>query len=275
MMYFYSKHFFSLSNVQDYAPFFEIDPHWESEDSFELIESIRANHAKLGRRVFNTHLRWNMLSKNEARPDRSRKQGKFIYLIRSPMDVCVSFYYHLSHQEEGGYEGSFDDFFQEWTAGQVAFGSWADHIRSFLPAAATTIDGDDGRQQRVLFLFYDDMLTDLSSAVRSIAEFIEMDVTHDDINGLLPTFTFDAMKANLNRFQPRSVTWKNNFKFLRKGIAGDDSMDDVASNPQRQKSLLQEATKPLVDELKEMVLDNIDEKQKQAAEKILKLLVTE
>lgn len=38
---------------------------------------------------------------------------------------------------------------------------------------------------------------------------------------ILPSFEFDAMKDNINRFQPKSVTWLNGFTFLRRGTSGD------------------------------------------------------
>ena len=39
---------------------------------------------------------------------------------------------------------------------------------------------------------------------------------------MLPTFKFAAMKADLDRFQPKSVQWMNReFSFLRKGVPGD------------------------------------------------------
>jgi len=49
------------------SPFFEIDAHWQSSPSNDstkvLAESVRKNHDRLRRRVFNTHLRWDMLPK--------------------------------------------------------------------------------------------------------------------------------------------------------------------------------------------------------------------
>lgn len=38
---------------------------------------------------------------------------------------------------------------------------------------------------------------------------------------ILPSFEFEAMKSNIDRFQPKSVTWLNGFTFLRRGESGD------------------------------------------------------
>mmetsp|Transcript_26623 Transcript_26623/g.54092 ORF Transcript_26623/g.54092 Transcript_26623/m.54092 type:complete len:350 (-) Transcript_26623:35-1084(-) len=221
------------NHVSDYAPFYEVDQHWNAKD-MNLVETVRENHDKLGRRVFNTHLRWDMLpatmeddkSSSYSAAGGRKKKAKFIYLIRSPMDVCLSFYCHLSNQNEGGYHGSYEDFFNEWIEGKIAFGSYIDHILSFAPAFV-----DAGRWREILLVSYEDMISDLPAVVAKIASFIEVDVTKEELEELLPTFTFRHMKSDLKRFQPRSVTWKNDFKFLRRGVSGDSLT--VATDAQR------------------------------------------
>lgn len=202
-------------HVSEYAPFYEVDAHWDAQKQ-NLNETIRANHNRLGRRVFNTHLRWNMLPSTMEANVESGKAAKFIYLLRDPMDACLSFYCHLSNQMEGGYDGTFQEFFDEWVNGDIAFGSYVDHILSFAPAFA-----DAGENRKVLLISYEEMLSDLPSVVKKIAKFVEADVTSEEIAELLPTFSFSHMKKDLDRFQPRSVTWKNNFQFLRRGVSGD------------------------------------------------------
>ena len=202
-------------HVSDYAPFYEVDAHWNPQTQ-NLNDTIQTNHNRLGRRVFNTHLRWNMLPSTMEEGAQSGKNAKFIYLLRDPLDVCLSFYCHLSNQMEGGYDGTFQEFFDEWVNGDIAFGSYIDHIVSFAPAFV-----DAGETREVLLISYEEMLSDLPSVVQKIAKFIEADVTLEDIEELLPTFSFGHMKKDLDRFQPRSVTWKNNFQFLRRGVSGD------------------------------------------------------
>lgn len=207
---------FDYKHVSEYAPFYEVDAHWNA-DARNLTDTIRTNHNRLGRRVFNTHLRFDMLPSTMEEGVKSGKNAaKFVYLLRDPMDVCLSFYCHLSNQMEGGYDGTFQEFFDEWVKGEIAFGSYVDHILSFAPAFV-----DAGETRKVLLISYEDMLSDLPSVVKKIAKFIEADVTSEEIEELLPTFSFSQMKKDLDRFQPRSVTWKNNFQFLRRGVSGD------------------------------------------------------
>jgi hypothetical protein len=235
------------THVSQYAPFFEIDPHW---DGNELISSIQQRHSQIGWRIFNTHLRGNMLpgigygaskhkeddgergdEKNEATttstPCRNNK-GKIIYLVRSPLDACVSFYHHLSKQVEGEgtcYEKTLHDFFQEWIEGKLPYGSWADHVRSYAPLIANN---------DAFLMCYEDMVHDLPGSIRKLVKFLELDedISQQDLEELLPSFTFSNMKKDLKRFQPISVAWKDNFQFLRKGEVGDhrNSLSDDDRN---------------------------------------------
>ncbi len=224
-------------HVSDYAPFFEIDPHWE-KDSNLLKSSIRDNHHKLGRRVFNTHLRCDMLPRTTRTYNTEDwKTSKFIYIVRCPLDVCVSFYYHLSHQVEGCYDKSFDKFFNEWVDGKIPFGTWIDHVTSYLPYLITdtnkNCDDKNGQsKQQVLLITYEEMIQDLHGVIQKIVKYLELDdlITSKEIMNIMDTFTFESMKNDLDRFQPHSVKWKDDFKFLRKGLIGDSK--EVVTNEQ-------------------------------------------
>jgi hypothetical protein len=71
------------------------------------------------------------------------------------------------------------------------------------------------------------MIVNLRETVDRIAKYLELDdvLQEKDIDELMPTFTFDSMKKDLTMFQPKSVTWKNDFKFLRRGVIGDSSRE--------------------------------------------------
>lgn len=204
------------THVSDFAPFFEIDPHWERTAPSQVIADIQKRQNQLGRRVFNTHLRGNMLP-TQMRSNISGR-AKFIYIVRNPLDACVSFYYHLSNQNEGCYESSLHQFFKDWIDGRIPFGTWAEHILSYAPLIA---------ENSVLLITYEEMVLNLRETVDKIVRYLELDdvLQKRDVDELIPSFTFDAMKKDLMLFQPKSVTWKNGFKFLRKGIIGDSSRE--------------------------------------------------
>eukprot|EP00928_Gymnodinium_smaydae_P046181 TRINITY_DN30770_c0_g1_i1.p1 TRINITY_DN30770_c0_g1~~TRINITY_DN30770_c0_g1_i1.p1 ORF type:complete len:369 (+),score=42.60 TRINITY_DN30770_c0_g1_i1:43-1149(+) len=197
-------------HVSDYTPFYDIDPHWDL-DVPQLSESIQAKHRKNGRRMFNTHLRWEMMP--------SHLDARFIYVVRDGRDTCVSFYHHLSHQmKKDGSEPvetrDFAAFHADWVKGQMPFGSWADHLWSWNAAK-----GDE----RVLFVRYEDLLTDLKPNISRIASHLGVDLTEAQLDNVLPKFSFNYMKENRALFEPVSVQWKDNFAFIRKGEASGGS----------------------------------------------------
>jgi hypothetical protein len=151
--------------------------------------------------------------------------GKFIYVTRNLLDVCASFYHHLSNQKEGTYTQSFDTFARDWMDGKVAFGSPLHHLLSFAEGFRDNHyeeSNGDNTQQPLLLLSYRDLKSNLREQVLRIVEFLELRIPIDVLdNEILPTFEFQSMKDNSHRFQPKSVTWLNGFQFLRKGEMGD------------------------------------------------------
>ncbi|KAL3765468.1 hypothetical protein ACHAWO_009313 [Cyclotella atomus] len=232
----------NYSHVSEYAPFFEIDAHWDHATN-SLTKSIQTNHGKLNKRVFNTHLRWDMLPKNSSSSGTNNLQtkrpdcGKFIYITRNLLDVCSSFYHHLSNQSEGRYEHDFYTFAKDWMDGNVAFGSALHHLLSFAEGFgdnhyacgdknATTASkkcSNGAEESPLLLLSYERMKNNLRTEVLRIMEFLQLsNIPMDALeNELLPSFEFQCMKKDLDRFQPRSVTWLNGFTFLRRGESGD------------------------------------------------------
>ena len=74
-----------------------------------MTESVCAKHAQIGRRIFNTHLRYEMMPKSH--PDTLHLYGA------APAGRMHLILHHLSHQAEddGGFVGSLDEFIREWT----------------------------------------------------------------------------------------------------------------------------------------------------------------
>lgn len=251
-------------HVSDYAPFFEIDAHWDLQNGI-LSENIRKNHDRLNQRVFNTHLRWDMLPKSkETAKTKKLLQGgqvkrpacgKFIYVTRNLLDVCASFYHHLSNQEEGRYTESFQTFARDWMDGKVAFGSPIHHLLSFAEGFKDNCyDEGDHRSTNpaktdrpLLLLSYEDMKCNLREQVFLIMNFLNLNQIPVEVldNEILPMFDFQSMKANAHRFQPKSVTWLNGFQFLRKGESGEGRalMGDSTDGEEGNKFLLSEYDK--------------------------------
>mmetsp|Transcript_8334 Transcript_8334/g.12423 ORF Transcript_8334/g.12423 Transcript_8334/m.12423 type:complete len:303 (+) Transcript_8334:38-946(+) len=216
----------SLDHISNYSPFFEAERTW-SINSKMVAQKYRLHHEKLGYRVFNTHLLWEMMPK--------AKHMKYIYIVRNGKDVCLSFYQHLSHQADSDcYEGSFEEFVADWCDGKIIFGSWLKHMQSWHKAF---------NESDVLFLTYQDLVTDIRTSVRKIIAFIQLTISDEKLDELLPMFTFAYMRENQDKYMPTSVPWKPDFNFLRKGVVGEGQqrfLDQPALQEKYQKMLERE-----------------------------------
>lgn len=198
-----------FEHISFYSPFYEMDSTWSPGVDSIVNENYTENHRRIGHRVFNTHLLFEMLPQG--------KSMYFLYIIRSGKDVVVSFFHHLTHQEEGGYSGTFDDFFEDWCSGNIAFGKWTNHLRSWLRALLPRSASSD----RILLLRYDDLLSNLPSEIERISNFLGMPVEPSCAEMLSKRLEFTAMKQEIHKYQPISVTWTGGYCFLRQGITGD------------------------------------------------------
>jgi hypothetical protein len=187
--------------VSDVAPFLEIDPHWV-EGRFVGAPGSAAAHTALGRRCFNTHLLHDMLPLS--------RDARIVYVVRDGADCALSFFMHLSNQRgaAGSYSKGWGAFFDEWLRGDLPYGRWCDHVRSYAQAIAA---GDE----RVLLVSYEQLSLDLEGTMRQIAAHIGVPPLAD-----VSPFSFASMRAESERYQPESVQWAEGFRFLRKGVVG-------------------------------------------------------
>lgn len=253
-----------LPHISDFSPFYEAESTWkwgtQEEDrgpeqsdtltsgKIEVKEKLRMMQEKTGWKVFNTHLLPSMLplchvaEKPAQRGDGSdldssnllvsggilkeRNCGKYVYITREAKDACVSFYYHLSHQypEDGGYTGSLDAFVEDWIKGKISYGSLVDHVAAWKESKVVSMLE---QQSKVLFVQYEDMKASPLKTVETIARFLGLKRSAEELQQVVKNTSFEVMKANLEKFQPRSVRWireaegKEQFTFIRKGKIGD------------------------------------------------------
>lgn len=79
-------------------------------------------------------------------------------------------FFYLS--DEGGYTGSFKQFFEDWISNKIIFGSWAQHLKEYLAAAE-----DPQSRDQVLLVRYEDMKSDLVGCVQRVAQFLQLEGT--------------------------------------------------------------------------------------------------
>ena len=144
-------------------------------------------------------------------------EASYLYIARNPFDCAVSFYHHTRGfvQHYDFIDGSFDDFFECFLAGEVDFGDYFDNL---VPWYAHRDDGN------ILFLTYEQMKVEPSDTVFAIGEFLgsELGATvhnRDTLEGIIQHSSYDSMRKDQQRWS--STRPEDMPAFIRKGQVGD------------------------------------------------------
>ncbi|XP_065447142.1 sulfotransferase 1 family member D1-like isoform X1 [Chrysemys picta bellii] len=171
------------------------------------VELLRKSRA---RRLVKTHLPVQLL------PDSFWEQDcKMIYVARNPKDVAVSYYYFYQMAKVHPDPGSWDHFLADFMAGEVSFGSWYQHVRGWW---------EKRREQRLLYLFYEDMKEDPRREIRKVLEFLGCPPGEGLVEAIARHTAFAQMKQNFManyKTLPTSVMDHSISPFMRKGVTGD------------------------------------------------------
>ncbi len=160
-------------------------------------------------RVIKTHLPFGLCPRHP--------EMKVIYVTRNPFDCAVSFYHHTRgfprHYDFS--EGTFDDYFECFVAGEVDFGDYFDNIGSWL---------DEIDAPNCLFLTYEQMKADPRAAVVAVGEFLGPQLgaaVGDDaaLDRIVAHSSFDAMRKDQLRWASKRPD--DMPEFVRKGVIGD------------------------------------------------------
>ncbi|XP_075785417.1 sulfotransferase 1 family member D1-like isoform X3 [Pelodiscus sinensis] len=140
---------------------------------------------------------------------------KMIYIARNAKDVVVSYYYFYQMAKMHPEPGTWDEFLEKFVAGEVAFGSWYDHVKGWW---------EKRKDKPILYLFYEDMKEDPKREIQKVLQFLGKDLEEEVVNKILHHTSFQEMQKNpaanykmvSNAHMDHSVS-----PFMRKGIAGD------------------------------------------------------
>ncbi|XP_063749570.1 sulfotransferase 2B1-like isoform X1 [Eleginops maclovinus] len=161
-------------------------------------------------RLLTTHFHYNMMPSSffEVKP-------KVIYVMRNPKDVFTSSFYHHEAASFLVNPGPQTEFLHKFLDGKVMFGSWFDHVKSWLNA-------ED--REHIMHISYEEMIMDLKDAVGRMAQFLQKSLDHEAIEKIADRCLFKNMrKNNMSNYStvPRVFMDQTKSEFLRKGIAGD------------------------------------------------------
>jgi hypothetical protein len=190
----------SFAHISQVIPFF--DRALLSRTNFAALPSPR---------VFKTHLSFQNIS---------TLAGRYIYVARSGKDVLTS-YYHF-HKSHYNFDQGLGEFFEDFVAGRVPYGSWFDHVSEWRKHAS---------HPGTLFLLYEDLVNNLESCIRLIANFCEFVIPEAKYPIILERCSFRFMKQYESKFDHAvEVAWEEGKAiakqattgaFLRQGRVGD------------------------------------------------------
>lgn len=155
------------------------------------------------------------------------KTARIIYVARNPKDVAISTYFH--NQSKLGYEGTWEEHFQEFLHGDVGFGPYFDHILPWWQASQ--------KDSRILFMKYEEMKHDHAGGVAKLASFLNLEASPQLIDTVVAQSSFQSMQSG----ETTNFDWipqkAGKPKHFRKGDIGDwrnhftaeqsQQMDDV------------------------------------------------
>ncbi|XP_034049767.1 sulfotransferase 2B1-like [Thalassophryne amazonica] len=161
-------------------------------------------------RLLATHFHFNMMP-----PSFFETKPKVVYVMRNPRDVVTSyFHFHRMFSYLVNPDPQ-SEFLQKFLEGKVIFGSWFDHVKSWLSAQG---------KARIMYICYEEMIMDLKDSVSRIAQFVDKSLDAETIEKIANHCNFKNVKQNkMSNYSlvPTEFMDQTKSEFLRKGIAGD------------------------------------------------------
>ncbi|OZG73989.1 hypothetical protein BTA51_09420 [Hahella sp. CCB-MM4] len=189
----------NILNKNASAPRYDIVPWPEVGDKNIRYYISLENLAKINNpRCFKSH--WTA----SEHVDPIKSCAKFIHISRNCLDMVTSYYHQYLNPVDGNksYNCSWNDFFEQFMASELRWGGYFHHYYSWKQHFGAP---------NILYLSYEEILTDMSSSIKKIADFISIDINSRDVKRITEACQFETMKA-------REPQMEHHF---RRGIIGD------------------------------------------------------
>ncbi|XP_066916919.1 amine sulfotransferase-like [Clytia hemisphaerica] len=154
--------------------------------------------SKLSRpRLLKTPLPYELLPKQFRE---KRTKAKIIYMYRNPRDVCQSAFNHFKTLHDD-FSGTLQDVVNLMTndVGN-AFGPYFKHILGYWNRRL---------DENLLVISYEEMKKDFSGHIKKISDFLDIEISNEDLVAFTNRFSFETMKANAEKMLSFNASQKN------------------------------------------------------------------
>ncbi|KAM6464628.1 sulfotransferase 6B1-like [Liasis olivaceus] len=153
-------------------------------------------------RSYVTHLHYDNIPKSFL-----ENKVKMLVVFRNPKDAAISYYHFYNKNPLLPNESSWDNFFQKFMNGEVAWNSYFKH------AVAWDKHMDE---ENIMIITYEELKENVLEGIKQIADFYEIPLSEEMIKSVADKTTFQAMSSKspetLGSFAP---------VIFRKGEVGD------------------------------------------------------
>ncbi|XP_045686635.1 LOW QUALITY PROTEIN: sulfotransferase 2A1-like [Phyllostomus hastatus] len=185
-------------------------PIWERSPWVETTSGYEVLKGREGPRLISSHLPIQLFPKSLF-----ESKTKVIYLIRNPRCTLVSGYFFWSISNFVKKPESLKQYFEWFTQGDVAFGSWFDHVHGWMSMRG---------KENFLIVSYEELKQDTRNTIQKICQYLGRMLEPEEMNLVLKNSSFQVMKENKMSNYTLLPNWLldgKNGSLMRRGTTGD------------------------------------------------------
>ncbi|XP_030232738.1 cytosolic sulfotransferase 3 isoform X2 [Gadus morhua] len=194
---------------QTSMPIYERVPFLENKKPNHPSGTDLANSLDTSPRLIKTHLPVQLIPKSFW-----EQKCRVVYVARNAKDNAVS-YFHFNRMDSVQPEpGDWNSFLQNYMEGQMAFGSWFDHVTGWWERKQS--------HPKLHYMLFEDMVEDTGREIDKLCSFLGLTSTAAEKEQIRRQSQFDNMKKDdMANYSSAIVMDFKISPFMRKGKVGD------------------------------------------------------
>jgi hypothetical protein len=198
-------------HIHDIVPWLELPERFGYAVSID--DESTWTESPTGLRAIKTHLPMSKLHYSRS--------SKYLWIVRDPKDVFVSGYRFVASTMLGPLTPSVKNWLELFFTDTPFNGSWAEHLAGGWKMR---------HEPNLLFMTFEEMKRDLPGTVRRVADFMQVDLTAEELENATERSSYAWMKQHSSQFDTRGLSppWATpRGAMVRRGESG--SADELLS----------------------------------------------